>query len=417
MVQDGRFCIVKIINLKNKNNYKKNIFWCSKAVKKYSHNYLNFFQKKLNILNFIDKKKIKKDNYYSWSGLCFIKDYKKFWRSLENRRNKVENEYQISNGIRDIIKEKKSKIKEIDWVDLGNYKNYEIEKNKYQKFDFSKDKEFIFFINNYVIKFSKNKYLKFKLNKKIFPTNTNYKKNYLFYKFEKGQNYYNSINKKNFPQLLNYLDKNLWKKKKISSNKLKLNCTNFYKTKTLYRISLFLRKMSKYDKIKIVNNLEVENIKILLKKINWNQLLIGTPTYIHGDLQFDNIIKTQKSFKLIDWRSDFDGQISYGDINYDYAKMLGGINVNYKEIKKNNFLVKKNKINNGYYVKFPKCKDYKNINKIMNNFLLRKKVNVNKIEILQALIYLNMSPLHKPPFSIGLFLYAKYLLTKKMTDK
>ena len=94
--------------------------------------------------------------------------------------------------------------------------------------------------------------------------------------------------------------------------------------------------------------------------------------------------------------------------------MLGGIHINYKEIKKNNFLVKKKQINKSYFVKFPKCKDYKNINKIMNQFLYKKKIDPKKIETLQALIYLNMSPLHKPPFSIGLFLYAKYLLTKKM---
>ena len=58
---------------------------------------------------------------------------------------------------------------------FGNYNNYEKEKNKSNKFDFSKDKEFIYFINNKVIKFSannnesKNKYLKFKLNKQVFP--------------------------------------------------------------------------------------------------------------------------------------------------------------------------------------------------------------------------------------------------------
>ena len=408
------------IDLKHNKKFKHNIFWCSKTVKKYSQNYLNFFQKKMSILNFADKKKINSDNYYSWSGLCFIKDYKKFWNSLENRKNKIKNEYQISNGITDLIKEKKCKIRKIKWVDLGNYKNYEIEKNKYQKFDFSKDKEFIYFVNSNVIKFSKNekdaknKYLKFKLNKKNYPIDTNYKENYLFYKFQNGKNYYNSINKKNFIQLLNYLDKNLWKKKNVSIKQLKLNCTNFYKKKTYNRTALFLKTMSKYDKVTMVNNLKIESVNKILNKIKWNELLKGTPSYIHGDLQFDNIIKTQKSFKLIDWRSDFDGQVSYGDINYDYAKMLGGIHINYKEIKKNNFLVKKKQINKSYFVKFPKCKDYKNINKIMNQFLYKKKIDPKKIETLQALIYLNMSPLHKPPFSIGLFLYAKYLLTKKM---
>ena len=46
--------------------------------------------------------------------------------------------------------------------------------------------------------------------------------------------------------------------------------------------------------------------------------------------------------------------------------------------------------------------------------MLNNNFDFNKIKILQALIYLNMSPLHKPPFSYGLFLLAKYLLTKKL---
>ena len=46
--------------------------------------------------------------------------------------------------------------------------------------------------------------------------------------------------------------------------------------------------------------------------------------------------------------------------------------------------------------------------------MLDNNFDFNKIKILQALIYLNMSPLHKPPFSYGLFLLAKYLLTKNL---
>lgn len=411
------------IKIKKNQKYKHNIFWCSKTIKKNSYNYLNFLQKKMKIIDYADKKKISSNNYYSWSGLCFIKDYKIFWKSLKYKKNKIENEYQISNGLKDLIEKKECKIKKIKWIDLGNYQNYEKEKNKYQKFDFSKDKEFIYFINNKVIKFNKhikdtrNKYFKYKLNKDSYPIDTNYKENYLYYKFQKGQNYYSAINKKNFVKLLNFLDKKFWIQKKISPNRLKLNCTNFYKNKTLKRTSLFLKNMSKFDKVKIVNNLKVVNINKILKKIEWDELTNGTPSYIHGDLQFDNIIKKQKEFKLIDWRSDFDGQINYGDINYDYAKMLGGIHINYKEVKKNNFLVKKNKIGNKYFIKFPKCKDYKNINQILINFFHKKKINPTKIKILQALIYLNMSPLHKPPFSIGLFLYAKYLLTKQIVLK
>ena len=78
--------------------------------------------------------------------------------------------------------------------------------------------------------------------------------------------------------------------------------------------------------------------------------------YIHGDLQFDNIIRVNSSFRLIDWRPDFDGIIQFGDLNYDFAKLLGGMYINYKEIKKNNFTVKKQKKQINIMSSFPKLK-------------------------------------------------------------
>ena len=62
----------------------------------------------------------------------------------------------------------------------------------------------------------------------------------------------------------------------------------------------------------------------------------GIPSFIHGDLQFDNIIYNKKlnKFILIDWRQDFAGQIEFGDLYYDIAKLYGGILLNYDYIKK-----------------------------------------------------------------------------------
>ena len=62
----------------------------------------------------------------------------------------------------------------------------------------------------------------------------------------------------------------------------------------------------------------------------------GWACNFHGDLQFDNIIYSKNKFKLIDWRDSFDGR-NKGDIYYDFAKLLGGIDLNYKFIKKETF--------------------------------------------------------------------------------
>ena len=42
----------------------------------------------------------------------------------------------------------------------------------------------------------------------------------------------------------------------------------------------------------------------------------------------------KNKFKLIDWRQDFSGNLNYGDIYYDLAKLNGGIYVSYQNVKK-----------------------------------------------------------------------------------
>ena len=162
--------ILSNLKFKEKTKFKKNIFWCSKVVGKNTNQYLNFKHNKNKIIKFIDKKIVRGKNFKSWSGLCYIKDHKIFWNSLQKENRKIDKEYQISNGFADLIKRKNCNIKNIKWKDLGNLRNYENEKKKTQKFDFSKDKEFLYFINSKVIKFtenqkvSKKKYNKFNLN-------------------------------------------------------------------------------------------------------------------------------------------------------------------------------------------------------------------------------------------------------------
>ena len=45
------------------------------------------------------------------------------------------------------------------------------------------------------------------------------------------------------------------------------------------------------------------------KRIWHTKIFEGTPTFIHGDLQFDNVIYGKGKFKLIDWRHEFDKSI------------------------------------------------------------------------------------------------------------
>ena len=95
----------------------------------------------------------------------------------------------------------------------------------------------------------------------------------------------------------------------------------------------------------------------LLQSIPWKELFHGIPCFIHGDLQFQNILfnKRSKKFLLIDWRQDFAGNVKFGDLYYDLAKLYGGILMNYDHVIMDSYQYKH--IGNKVTVSFNKWKN------------------------------------------------------------
>ena len=381
--------------------------------------YCNLITRGNKILNIIDKKKIKNvKNLSIFVGLAFIKDYKTFWNGFDFKKK---GEPQVSMGFQNILKNDKILNKlDIDWEDAGTKKNYEDLVIKYEKYNFNKSDQQIYISDSRVTKFFedkqtiKNLYKKSKVKKKIFPQNIRIKKNFISYSFVNGKTFYQISNLKDFKSLIFYLEKNLWNDKfKITKN-FKNNCKKFYHKKTYERVNQFLLKNKSIDK----KNFEYKNIKLLrvkkiLKSLNWDLLYDGLPKFIHGDLQFDNIIKLSKdNFKLIDWRPSFGNSIIIGDIHYDFAKLLGGLLINYDLIKQNRFNLKLNK--KKITLNIPKRLNTKSLIDYLENYLIHKKFNLTKIKIIAGIIFLNMSPLHHHPFDKLLFLYGKYYLQKNL---
>ena len=285
--------------------------------------------------------------------------------------------------------------------------------SRFSKYDFSKTDEFIYIINRKVIKFFKNKkiteqrVMKSRLNKIVFPK---CKKIDLFYSYDfiNGNTLYKENNKKIFTELLKFLEEKLWIKKIVKEKNLRFLVKIFIKIKPSQELS-YLEKKINFLKLKQLIKKALPFDQMRTKIFN-KSLFDGVPCFIHGDLQFDNIIQRQKKFKLIDWRHSFDSSIECGDLYYDLAKLYGGIIVNYDQIKKNNFKFKVN--NNNVSIIFQK--DTFNLKSIYEKYLSSKKFDLRKIKILTGLIYLNMSPLHKHPFDKFLYSLGISMLNKEI---
>ena len=73
----------------------------------------------------------------------------------------------------------------------------------------------------------------------------------------------------------------------------------------------------------VINNIHIGTIYDLFDKIDFNSLFTDDCSHFHGDFILDNIIKTKESYKLLDWRQDFGGELCNGDKYYDIADGTG----------------------------------------------------------------------------------------------
>lgn len=374
-----------------------------------------------------DKEECK--NKYAFIGIAGIESYSTFWNGLECNKNLIKNERQVSNGLNSLIVPGLNP-EVFDWVDTGTVENYKNAKIKFEgenSFDFSKIDEFIYFVNDLVIKYFadtnqiKNRHKRSLLIKNSCPSLIKSTEYFFSYKHIKGRTVYEVLNPNLVEIFFKWCKNNLWEDVDISNEQFKNLCKSFYYDKTMGRLDKFYQKYPDFNnKNTKINNGSYETIEELLSKIDWSSINSGSPVTFHGDLQFDNILRTgwsekdASSFKVIDWRGDFAKSTDVGDLYYDLSKLYGGMILPYNLIKKNCFDFEYDNGSANYNFKTSHMLNeskqrYEKIIKFEN-------LDLCKIKILTGLIFLNMSPLHHYPFDHMLYHMARYQLSESLNN-
>ena len=281
---------------------------------------------------------------------------------------------------------------------------------------FKKNKVYKFFKNTCIIK---KRYERSKVLKPHVPKIIKKKKYFYVYNFVNGEVFSRLKNKKKeFLKLLDWLNLTFWKKKILNKNKMRAfeqRCNSFYYEKSLSRINFLYEKNNIKDQIELINNLKTPKISTLFEQINWKDINAGIPVNFHGDLHFENIIKDKNKITLLDWREDFSGIKSYGDIYYDLAKINHGMIIDHNVIKNSKFNVnideKKIRIN------FFQSQENKSCQKLFFKILKDNNYSLAKVKSLSALIFLNIAGLHHYPYSIFLYYLGKSMLHKSLKER
>lgn len=361
-------------------------------------------------------------------GLVGVKDYEAFWKILNELHGS--GRYRRSLGDVDVLQEMLRQGFEFhvhefgEWHDTGNVETLNQARLKIaDSFHIlHKVDESIFLFDKFVVKFFADKNLVKKRVKRaevlkgLVPKIESSSDNFYRYRYVDGQLYSDMAAPGDFRGFLEWSKKKLWKEsREVSAKKFREVCHDFYVTKTEERVRKFLASRSVRDTETVINGERVPSVKELLKAVDFEWLCDGEQRNFHGDFILDNILKTKNGYVLLDWRQDFGGLIRSGDMYYDLAKLNHNLTVNHGIVNDNLFTV-------GVEGDRISCDILRKENLVqcqreLFRFLETEQLDKDKVRVLTAIIWLNMSPLHHHPFDLFLFYFGKLNLWRALQEK
>jgi choline kinase len=359
-------------------------------------------------------------------GLAGIKDYATFWDSMTNGGNESISIGE-SYGMRSLVN---SGIQAyaFNWYDTGNpetlNRTRESLKEPNEPNILEKENEAIWFVDNQVIKFSddkkfiENRVKRAKEISEFVPEVTEATPNMYRYNRASGEILSKVITLPLFEKLLQHSIL-FWKKRELTKTEnleFRNVCMRFYKIKTEERIELFYKNFGKKDGEEKINGLEVPKLKRLMEMIDWDWLSDGLPGRFHGDFHFENILysKNNQQFTFLDWRQEFGGSLTTGDIYYDLAKLLHGLIICHELIAADQYSVdwQNDEVCFDFHRKqiLVECEQYYSI------WLTKNGYDKKKVWTLTAIVYLNIAALHHYPYCLLLYVLGKKILFRTLTD-
>ena len=370
--------------------------------------------KDANILGFTNKDLNGYQN--AFIGLASIWDYEVFWSELAAN---IENG-EIVAAFKNTDKYSNFKAKQLEWLDTGNLDDLNKTRQYFNEVPLSLSKatdEVTYRVGDF-LKFSpntaliKNRAERAEVLTELIPSGFKYTDHFISYNWAPGNTLYEYDSTTLYLEFLDTLIKNIVKSKVYLGEEELFE--KFYKEKTEKRVAAFVERFgSRYLTQEFtINGKQYNDLASILDSIDIKQLYNNQMySLFHGDLQFDNILydSTSKKFTYIDWRESFGGSTEGGDLYYDLAKLYGGSIIPYNLMKDEdsiNLEEGSTEVNYSYST----TEYLVNFRKGYEKWIIDNGFNLNKVQLITGLIFLNMSPLHDEKFGKMLWFKAIKIL-------
>ena len=369
----------------------------------------------------------KSESHKAYIGLAGIKDYETFWNSMLQGEDEAIQTGEV-HGLRKLLNSVMSAHK-FTWFDTGNLGALEHVRDVYREPDapniLEKANEAIWFVGTQVIKFSDDQTFIANRVKRVeelrgyVPNVSGSTANMYRYQKIEGKVMSEVVSIPLFADLLEHCN-TFWTRKSLvvaEATEFKNTCLAFYRIKTFERVELFYRNFGHQDGLELINSQSMPSLESLLSDLDWNWLADGLAGRFHGDFHFENILwdAEQRRFTFLDWRQDFGGDLSTGDIYYDFAKLLHGLIISHDLIAGNFYKAEwgQDEITFDFHRKqiLVECEEY------FKSWLEAQGHDTKKVRVLTALIFLNIASLHHYPYSLLLFALGKSMLSKELSDR
>jgi choline kinase len=366
------------------------------------------------------------DSRLAYIGLAGVHDHAAFWKAMTAGGAQTL-ETGESQGLRGLLREGVSAVP-FTWYDTGNPEALDRTRRAYAEPDapniLEKANEAIWFVDGQVIKFSDDK--KFIANRvsrveqlgSFVPQVTGSSAHMYRYAKVSGEVLSETIDLPLFGHLLDHC-RDFWKTEALDvagQEAFRATCLKFYRDKTYDRVDLFYSTFARQDGTESINGFVAPTLRSLLDALDWTWLADGMAGRFHGDFHFENILwdETTRRFTFLDWRQEFAGSLTTGDVYYDLAKLLHGLIINHGLIARDLYSV--TWTTDTIEFDFHRHQMLVECERMFANWLPGAGFDRRKVWTLAALIYLNIAALHHHPYSLLLYALGKSMLMQQARE-
>jgi hypothetical protein len=360
----------------------------------------------------------------AYIGLAGVKDYEAFWDAMASAGEEGIRTGE-AHGARSLLSKGVYGIS-FTWWDTGNKEALARTKERFKRPGapniLDKPNEAIWFVSHNVIKFSTDEEF---IRNRVWRTSqiagfcppvvasTSH-----MYKYQKveGKVLSEVVTLPLLDRFLGY-SASFWQRHKLSSDEeaaFRQACLTFYRDKTEQRIQQFYKTFQRADGTEPINGVSMPTLADLLARLDWEWLADGLPGRFHGDFHFENVLWSEKNetFTFLDWRQEFGGSLTTGDIYYDLAKLLHGLIVCHELIARDLYEIEWGKDE----IRFDLLRRHILVEceQQYEKWLGKNGYDVRKVRMLTALIYLNIAALHHYPYSLLLYSLGKQMLKNNL---